>query len=203
MRGKGYAVEVRGLGLFWEDALALGIKPETFTRKKALQKDLVLSDEARRAFEGEKQRGKDEWIGQRVELNALSAPQLVAYIEQRLEACGARGKVIPPDTVLTATRREAYQTQIAAKVRGVIDTLLSVETVTETITQAFRSVIPQDDVRPLVEEALGQHREQEWSAPIRTQMHNLLADHHDVIAERVRLLLLAAIHDGALTDPDT
>jgi len=135
MQGKGYAVEVMDLGLFFEDALALGIRPETFTRKKARQKGLVLSAEARQAFEGDKQRGKDEWIGQRVELNALSAPQFVTYIERRLQECGARRKVIPPDPVLTRTRREVYNTQIAAKVRGVVDALLSLDAVTDTVTK--------------------------------------------------------------------
>ena len=202
MQGKGYAVEVMDLGLFFEDALALGIRPETFARKKALQKGLVLSAEARRAFEGDKQRGKDEWIGQRVELNALSAPELVAYIERRLQECGARGKVIPPDTVLTRTRRDVYNAQIAAKVRGVVDGLLSLDALTDTVTKAFTHVIPQDGARPLVEEALAQHRVQEWAAPLRTQMRELLAEHHDAIAEGVRGELLAAIQDGALTDPE-
>src|SRR5262249_51558272 len=77
MRGKGYAVEAIDLGLFWEDAMAMSIDSEAFNRKKALQKELVLSEEARRAFEGKPVPGKKgEWVGQRVELNALSGPEL-------------------------------------------------------------------------------------------------------------------------------
>ena len=203
MQGKGYAVEVIDLGLFVEDAMALGIRPELFTRKKALQKELVLSDAARQAFAGEKQRGKNEWIGQRVELNALSAPQLVTYIERRLAECGARGKVIPPDTVLTATRRGTYNTQIDLKVRGVVNDLLALDTVITTVTNAFTHVIPQDGARPLVAEALAQHPVQEWGAPLRRQMREILYEHHDAIAERARREILAAIQNGALTTPRT
>jgi hypothetical protein len=201
MQGKGYAVDVIDLGLFFEDAIALGIRPELFTRKKALQKELVLSDAARQAFEGEKQRGKNEWIGQRVELNALSAPQLVAYIERRLEECGARGKVIPPDPVLTRARRDTYDAQIAAKVRGVVERLLALEAITATVTKAYTHVIPHDGARPLVEEALAQHPAQEWKAPLRSQMREVLFEHHDAIEERVREELLAQIQKGALTTP--
>jgi hypothetical protein len=104
--------------------------------------------------------------------------------------------------VLTATRREVYNAQIDVKVRGVANALLSLDAVVTTVTQAFTYVIPQDGVRPLVEEALAQNRVQEWGAPLRTQMREILYEHHDAIAERVRCELLAAIQDGALTTPE-
>src|SRR5262249_27934458 len=92
-----YQVDVVDLGLHWAEAMALGLAPELFDRKQALPKDLVLTADERRAFEGKPQvddygQRTGVWIAQRVELNAFSAPELVAYIERRLAETGVRGK---------------------------------------------------------------------------------------------------------------
>jgi hypothetical protein len=97
-RMPGYAVDVVDLGLRWEDAMASGLETEEFERRRALPDGLVLSPEAQRAFTGRLLSGtygqRARWLCHRVELNAFSAPQLVTYIEQRLQDTGVRGKIM-------------------------------------------------------------------------------------------------------------
>jgi hypothetical protein len=94
-RMPGYAVEVIDLGLKLEETLTMDLGVEEFTRRKALPEGLVLTDTEREYFEG-RQVGRRAWVCQRIELNAFSAPALVAYIEEKLQRSGVRGKVIPP-----------------------------------------------------------------------------------------------------------
>ena len=80
----------------------MGLSPETFTRKKALAGDLELAtDLEREFFEGRKIGYPNQWACRRIELNALTAPQLVAYIERKLEEADATDKVVPPKRELT------------------------------------------------------------------------------------------------------
>jgi len=198
MRGKGYAVEVFDLGLFIEDAVALGIRLEAFTRKSALPKELVLSEEARRIFEGEKQRGRNEWIGHRVELNALSAPQLVGYIERRLAACGARGKVIPPEAVLTTHLRGGCIQRIATAVQGEVERLLSLDAVTARVQRRFGHILPTAADRTMVEAALARDPARPWTAPLWIHTLDIVNPHYDAIMAAVREELLETIQHGAL-----
>ncbi len=101
-RMPGHHVEVIDLGLKLEDALEMGLETETFTRTRALPKGLVLNETERDYFEGERT-GKS-WIARRVELNAMSSPQLVRYIEDKLQAAGVRDKVIPDAQALPLDR---------------------------------------------------------------------------------------------------
>jgi DNA topoisomerase VI subunit B len=99
-----YSVEVIDLGLTVGDAIDRGLSPEGFTRQKALPGNVEFTDlelewftgtpSAHKTVNGE--RVPKEWVAQRVELNAFSAPGLIAYIEEGLARHGATGKVIPP-----------------------------------------------------------------------------------------------------------
>src|SRR5262249_10320228 len=104
-RMPGYHVDILDLGLICADAMDLGLDTEPFTRTNELPNPLVLTEAERRAFEGRLQRSTPwsdpQWIAERVELNAFTAPGLIAYIEERLQLCGVRGKVIPPEDYLT------------------------------------------------------------------------------------------------------
>ena len=80
----GYQVDVTDIGLSVEDAIGMSLERETFTRKRALPAALDHNAVEKQWFEGQPQ-GRNGWICQRVELNAMTAPQLVAYIEAALE----------------------------------------------------------------------------------------------------------------------
>src|SRR5262249_21247124 len=136
-RMPGYAVDVFDLGLRWEDAMALGLDTEEFTRRRALPEGLVLTEDERRAFEGQRRSlgygARASWICQRVELNAFSAPQLVDYIEERLQETGVRGKIVPPEPHLTETARELYREGVAKRVQRAIESLLPLDAITDRL----------------------------------------------------------------------
>src|SRR5215203_5138703 len=96
-----YYVHVMDLGLTAEDAVTMGLEPEEYTRKSSLSGELLsLLDEpghelAQKWFAGEKK--ANNWLCRRVELDQMSAPQEVEYIERKLVEAGVRGKVIPPE----------------------------------------------------------------------------------------------------------
>jgi hypothetical protein len=116
-RMPGFSLDVIDLGLGFEEAIGLGFEPEEFTRKKALPKGLVLNEVERRAFEG-RQVGPKSWICQRIEVNQLGAARMAAHIEQRLLACGVRGKVVPPVDRLQLQFRSAVKACVEAQVQA-------------------------------------------------------------------------------------
>jgi hypothetical protein len=201
-----YAVDVIDLGLAWEEAMALGLDTETFSRSAALPKGLVLTEAARLAFTGRRQwRGhgaRDEWICQRVELNAFTAPQLVAFIERRLEETGVRGKLIPPKPVLTDTARTIYRSEVAALVQRVLERLLPIDAITERLQDEVTDDAPLDEAQTWIEEAFTTKREQWWRDAMSDKIHDLLWDQMDAITAAVRVALHEAIQAGALTTPE-
>ena len=93
-RMPGYKVDVIDTGLGLEEALTMGLLTEEYTRKKALPAGLKLTDLEHEYFEGQREYNRS-WICQRVELNAMTASQLVEYIEGKLRQYGATEKVLP------------------------------------------------------------------------------------------------------------
>ena len=67
-----------------------------------------LNDLEREWFVG-RQAGRKSWVCRRVELNAMSAPQLVAFIEAKLAEHGATAKVLPSDDVVATHAEELYR----------------------------------------------------------------------------------------------
>ena len=51
---------------------------------------------------------KKKWACKRVELNALSAPALISYVEAGLAEAGADAKIMPPHDVLAEEVSEAH-----------------------------------------------------------------------------------------------
>lgn len=100
-----HQVEVTDLGLSVEDAIAAGLPMEDYTRSKALPSNLDLTPTALEWFTGEPA-GHKRWRCQRVELNAFTGPDLIAYVEGKLQAAGATDKIIPPARTLVAQARD-------------------------------------------------------------------------------------------------
>ena len=114
-----YAVDVVDFGLTIEAAVSLGLESEEFTRRKALPSELerTLTDLEREYFIGRRARlGKPEHVCRRVELNAFTAPQLIAYVEDRLAAAGADTKLIPPSEVIRSHGSDVHRSAIQARV---------------------------------------------------------------------------------------
>jgi hypothetical protein len=205
-RMPGYAVDVMDLGLRWEDAMALGLETEEFERRRALPEGLVLSPEAQRAFTGrpvERYYGqRARWLCHRVELNAFSAPQLVDYIEHRLEATGVRGKIIPPDTHLADTARQLYGTAVERQIQGIVADLLQVDRLTSRLRKHCTDAADLGEARTWIEEAWTMHPTYWWQDALRINVNDLVRDQRDDMTAAVRRALLEAIQAGALTEPE-
>jgi hypothetical protein len=207
-RMPGYAVEVIDLGLRWEDAMALGLDPETFTRRVALPEGLalVLTPEERRTFEGRAQHHYEHqrrsWICERVELNALTAPQLVTYIEQRLADVGVRGKIVPPADHLKATAQELYRQAVASQARDAIAALLPIAAMIDRLQDAFTAAADLTEAQTWITEAVGRDPALWWKNAVRGKIGGLVWDERDAITAAVRAALAQAIQDGALTESE-
>ena len=199
-RMPGYQVEVIDLGLTIEDGLGMGIQPETFTRKKALPKGLRLTERARQAFVGRGVRDDDgkitSWICERIELNAMTSPQLIAYIEKGLADHGATAKVVPPDDLLRVAAQgsasDALRTIATAEIERRLDIrgLVARFMVSDTAKRLTRAAAT-DAVGAVVRERLEASRLQPWgevasaigAAPVLAAKQEILAAIEAMLAE--------------------
>ena len=169
-----YHVDVIDLGLKLEEALAMGLQTEDFTRKKALPEGLELTDTEREYFEGHKA-GKQSWIAKRVELNALIAPALVAYIERKLQEAGVRGKVIPTEPDLTELAEGLYHQQFSMWIDEALERLLSLEALKASLAAQFRHRITLENARPWIERAFAHNDRLSWRSALGDKLDTLLA----------------------------
>jgi len=131
----GYSVNVEDLGLKLEDALALGKRPETHTVKSRLDAkvEAELTDVEREHFVGEEQvtyengKPKYSWIVKRVELNDLSSPQLVEYVENKLIEHEATQKVIPSEEDMPSRAMQLYTKKLKKWVDEIIDEIIGTD----------------------------------------------------------------------------
>jgi hypothetical protein len=174
-RMPGYSVEIIDLGLKLEEALAMDLGEEEFTRRKALPQGLVLTETEREYFEG-RQVGQRAWICQRIELNALTAPALVAYIEAQLQRAGVRGKVIPPDDVLLRLARELYRQEMGAWVDRTMSELFSLDAIKDSLAEAFESRFSFAEARAWIERTFAFNPSLSWRAALTHEFRSLLAE---------------------------
>ena len=102
-----HQIEIIDLGLTLNQALTMDLQSETFTCRKALPQDLELTEAEEAMFTG-RSGGRKAYIAERIELNAMTSPQLVVFIEKGLQDNGGTDKVIPDDGVLKAEADRQY-----------------------------------------------------------------------------------------------
>jgi hypothetical protein len=159
-RMPGYKVQVIDLGLNLRDALDRGLAAEYFTRKNAIPAALQLTDLEREYFVGvrkssdekssDKQssantssnnkssrKKRSSWLCRRVELNAFTAPQLIAYVESQLRKAGVRGKLVPPRDYLAEQVQEGYHEAMTGEIEELIQTLLNTDELIEQVAAAY------------------------------------------------------------------
>lgn len=190
-RMKGYDVKVIDLGLRIEEALALDLQTETFTRQKALPEGLKLTDKERDFFEGRKD-GKSSWICKRVELNALNAPQFIEFIERKLGESGASGKVIPSDEALPTLAEELYMHEMGRFVERFISTLLSEDKIKESI---IGEVVPDyGKSRGWIKEAFASDNSQSWDYALRNRFGTFIGEQKQLVRAKIRDMVFDAVH---------
>ena len=182
-RMPGYQVEVIDLGLHLQEALDLGLPTEKFTRKNDLPWGLHLTEIEEEYFKG-KPHGRKSWICQRVELNAFTAPALVHYIEAKLEAAGALGKVIPPEDDLVPQARDIFRDEVDALVDHLITRLLPLE----DMKQAARARLEPDLAlaRGWIEEAFHRNSSISWEKALQRKFSGLVNEQEEEITELMR-----------------
>jgi hypothetical protein len=123
---------VRDLGLRLDEAVALGLESEpvlydqTVDPRESLRECGASSAECaflvtERRSDFKKGRHHVYWVGERIELNAMTSQQFLDWLEAKLKAAGV-GKVVPDEDVLA----EAFQRQWSvAKLQKVINTSMA------------------------------------------------------------------------------
>jgi DNA topoisomerase VI subunit B len=194
-RMPGHHVEVIDLGLTIADAISLDLEPEAFTRRKALPERIAADlDELEtewfggRACHWDHRRQPNQWSCKRVELNALSNDQLIAYIEDGLALHGATGKVVPPQPLVRAEadgkRREILR-QIAT---NVLDELLDIERLIDDTAGVLATEYSADVTRDDVEDDLDSNPHQSWRDSAANLADRQLSAIEDEIRHRARAL---------------
>jgi DNA topoisomerase VI subunit B len=199
-RMPGYSVDVIDLGLRFEDGLAMGLGTEAFTRVGSLGKAVAstLTERERQAFVGRptvrNAKGKMQYACERIELNAMTSPQLIAYIEEGLDQHGATEKVIPPADVVAQhallDARASLRTAAAAAIERIIDTEalieqfmaseLAGEIAGKAVDVASRDVIVED---------LERNRVLPWTRPVQTWANVTVNRDEEAIVAAIEAML--------------
>ena len=181
-------VEVVDLGLKVADAIKLGLPTETFHRKKALPWWMPdrLTDKENEWFEGEHLYRK-RWKGTRVELNAFTAPALVAYIESALAKHGATRKVVPPKKVIVEAAEKHHKERVTELVNETIADVVDADDIIETVLQETKDVAK--TTQKGIKEDLKDNPPEPWRTFVTNPIDKRLKDKEDEIEERVREML--------------
>lgn len=102
------------LGLRLADVKKLGLQSEPQLHKQSKDPtekfrdwdDDPVSDEEAEFLKGEYSYQEGGWVGQRVELNAMTSQQFIDWLEEKLDAVGVE-KVVPDKVTLTAAWKRA------------------------------------------------------------------------------------------------
>jgi DNA topoisomerase VI subunit B len=172
-------IQIINLGLFPWEALADGLPYETGLaeqrRKKGKARFAPVADYIN-ARDGENRRTGNPnneanwalWLqDNRVELNAMTSPQRVAWVERKLSEHNIK-KVIPPDYVAKETLVERLQQEIEDVVRE--EALQNAQSwIAEQIRERLTAIqLPTTvDLRNLIAELLGKHPRDNWMNVIR------------------------------------
>ena len=129
-------VDLIDIGLHLEEGLAMGLPPETFTRKNALPAGILpaLTDQELEAFTGDEYRTKDkqgkgkrEWRNcQRIEINAIKVRDRAVYLESKIAPAFQAKPTKPtkPGEAPTPTVRPPIET-IRATTTSTIDRVIN------------------------------------------------------------------------------
>ncbi|WP_051824119.1 ATP-binding protein [Kitasatospora aureofaciens] len=179
-----HRVEVIDLGLTVDDAIAKGLEAEPDTRDAALPAGILpgLTDTARDWFTGTpfawNSKGEPtKWHYRRVELNAFSSPELIAYIEEGLARHHATGKVIPPNGELWSTAHQRLQHRVVAALGEAIDAMFPIDRLVQTVYADLDT----DQITAIGPADLAQHHADyptlSWEDAVTTVVDNRLRDH--------------------------
>jgi len=185
-RMPGYSVDVIDLGLTIGDAEDRALLPETFTRKKSLPTGLEpsLTPRERECFVG-RYKGKDGngtnlFACTRYEINALkTAPQKIAYIEEKLAEKGVRPKVIPPDDEMGDLADEKYRDLSTGWIMEAVNELVIDKQFQQEIADEFIDKFNLGDARRYIEEGFEEDDSRSWREALEAKLEAIRGEHAD------------------------
>jgi hypothetical protein len=167
-------IEVIDLGLRVQDAIDLNISCETFTRKNKLSQGL--------------------------ELNAMSAGELVDYIDkgisQAIERRKLNKKVIPPEKTLNLKAQELFQIDLDAKVDEFIREQLKVDNLKAKLLKSIggnAGIFANQEFNQDVDQYLIDNELDTWGASIQTIVDDKLDELNADVEVGIKELVEAAI----------
>ncbi len=195
-----YSVDVIDLGLTVGDAIQRSLETEKFTRRKDLpwwMRDR-LDEQELAWFEGRRLTAnwqKPQWECTRVELNALSAPDLVAYIEAGLERHDAGGKIVPPAEVLDEQARDKHRDTLSAFVEDYLAQRFDLAALTDTLAGTF-PLDTDTDLAQVVTQAHSTDRATWWKTAVNTEVGRQVDEQDERIRTRLAELLAEHLRAG-------
>jgi DNA topoisomerase VI subunit A len=197
-------IDVIDLGLTVQDAINMGIPSETFTRKKALVKELELNEIEHEYFDGELKYGKKRsYICNRIELNAMSAGQLVDYIDsgisRAIDEQNLTKKVIPDESVLHEEAEAMFKNDLEVRMDCFIREQLNVDELKIELLKIFSGdagVFDEQEFKSDVSEYLADNELKTWGNSVQVivdeKLEALNADVEISIKELVETAIKAA-----------
>jgi len=182
-------IDVIDIGLSIQEALDMGLQTEEFERKQALASTVDWTDLELEYFGGRRV-GEKKYIAQRVELNAMSSPNLIAFIEAALEKNGATGKVIPSGDYLARSARASLLNAVSNRVESLIDRVVSEiidrDAITDGLVESIGSTIDFTDAGVWVKEAFERDRLQRWTTVVDRRLLTEVAAVEEDIEQAIR-----------------
>jgi hypothetical protein len=159
----GRRVRVINLGLEPEEALAMGLEVED-----------VDAGERRKPIASYVPADWRDWLRyHRVELNAMSTPQFIAWLDAKM-ATFANGKLVPPAAVLSSSLSDTLEHRLH---RQITEEILREAGIEERVAAALNHIdlpLP-EDLHAVVDHALAEQPPASWRAAIAQVADRLLA----------------------------
>lgn len=165
----GRRVEVINLGLEAHEARLMGLEVETIDPPK----------NGRRPVAAYVHPDDEEWLQtHRVELNAMSSPEFLTWLDDKVRAYGT-GKLVPPPDV----QRQALTTALEEETREQVrEQLLKEHDFEGRVQQALAILTPRTDeiaatIVKHVQDALTEDERQHWKEPIEQVAKGVVDEH--------------------------
>jgi hypothetical protein len=159
----GRRVQVVNLGLEPEEAVAMALEVED-----------VDAGERRKPIASYVPADWQDWLRHhRVELNAMTTPQFIAWLDAKMAAFG-NGKLVPPASVLTDDLSDALEHGLH---RQITEQILRDARIGERVAAALQKIDlpPPEDLRAVVDHGLAREPAASWRAAIAQVADRLLA----------------------------
>jgi len=166
----GRKVKIVNLGLEPWEAVAMGLEVEQFSAKKPP----AVASYVRRYSDYDDDSDGTDWVdwlrGQRVELNSMTSPAFLAWLDRKMKPYTAQGKLVPPAPVL-AEKLESYTS--AALRQEIAARILAEHNFEDEVAQALKGQdfsLETGEVRA----ALAKNPTQHWSDVVRQKAGQLV-----------------------------